>query len=143
MAVQEIAAVRRSNRKRNKTTITRMPPRTSESRTFLVAVLMKLAGRKRSAWIVMPSASRPGRSSSKAASTFSVTWSVSAAYCSARLRMTPRLPWTAAPPIGGSGASTTSATFPNVTLAAPLLKRTVRAMASGLSDCPSVWNTIR
>ncbi len=56
MAVQEMAAVLRSNRKRNRTTITSMPPRISESRTLLVAVLMKFAGRKRSAWIVMPSA---------------------------------------------------------------------------------------
>src|SRR5262245_51658529 len=49
IAVQQIAAVRRSNRKRNRTMTTRMPPRNKESRTLVVAVSMKSAGRKRSA----------------------------------------------------------------------------------------------
>ena len=121
IAVQEIAAVRRSNRNRNRTTITSTAPTISESLTLLVAVLMKFAGRKRSLWIVIPSASSAGRSSCSAASTFCVTLSVSAAYCSATLRITPGRPWIPAPPIGGSGASTTSATFPKVMLAAPRL----------------------
>src|SRR5215470_5338810 len=88
---------------------------------------MKLAGRKRSACNTMPSASRPGRSSFNAASTALVTATVLAPYCADTLIITPSWPSIAAPPMGGSGASTTSATFPSVTLAAPWLSSTVRA----------------
>src|SRR5262245_58757924 len=49
IAMQQIAAVRRSNRNRNRTMTTRIPPRNKESRTLVVAVSMKSAGRKRSA----------------------------------------------------------------------------------------------
>src|SRR5437016_12202526 len=97
----------RSKRKRNSTTITRPAPRIKDCCTLLVAVLMKLAGRKRSACNTMPSASRPGRNSFNAASTALVTATVLAPYCADTLIITPSWPSIAAPPMGGSGASTT------------------------------------
>lgn len=60
IAVQAIAAVHRSNRNRNRITMTSAPPISSECRTLLVAVMMKFAGRNRSDWSVIPSASSPG-----------------------------------------------------------------------------------
>jgi hypothetical protein len=49
MAAHETAAIRRSNRKRNITTVTKTAPNISDSPTLLVAVSMKFAGRNRSA----------------------------------------------------------------------------------------------
>ena len=48
IAVHEMAAVRTSKRKTRRTSTTSTAPRTSEVRMFRVAVLMKLAARKRS-----------------------------------------------------------------------------------------------
>ena len=56
---------------------------------------------------------------------------------------TPGLPCTAAPPIGGSGALTTSATSLSSTLDPPELATTVCAMSAGSIDWPSDWNTMR
>ena len=141
--MQEMVAVRRSNRKRHSTTTTSAPPSSSELRTLLVEMAMKSAGRKRSVRMSTSSFSITGFKSASAASTPSVTSIVLAPSCPDTSSTTPGSPMTAAPPIGGSGALTTSATSFKRTLAPPDVATTVRAMSSGSIDCPSDWNTMR
>ncbi len=143
MAVHEIVAVRRSNRNRHSTTTTRTPPSSRELRTLLVEIAMKSAGRNRSVRSSTCSLSISGFRSASASSTPSVTSIVLAPSCPETSRTTPGFPITAAPPIGGSGAFTTSATSLKRTLAPPDVATTVCAMSSGSIDCPSDWKTMR
>src|SRR5215471_6376566 len=142
MAEQQMAAVRRSNRNKNRMITTNMPPMRSAELKLSIAVLMKSAGRNSVSCRVTPSCRSVGRISASAAATPFATSRVLAPNCAVMFITTPGCPMIDAPPMAGSGASMTLATSLSVTLAPPWRTSTVCAISSGESDWPSVCKTI-
>ena len=143
MAASEMAAVRRLNRNKPSTITTSAPPINSEFRTLPVAVAMKLAGRNRSACKVTCCPASPDSRPESACSMRRVTSKVLAWYCSEITSCTLGLPLMDAAPIGGSGAATTCATSPSVTLPPATCLNTVAASCSAVSDWPSLCRVRR
>jgi len=143
IAVSELNAVRRLNRKANSTTATSAAPSSSEWSMLRIEASMKFAGRKMRSCNTTPSAAIAGFISASAFSSPSVTSSVLAPYWLETISTTPGSPSIAASPTFGSGPSWTRATS-FIRTVTPLWCASITSPSSAaVSDCPSAWSTMR